>query len=245
MFHRVAPPTSMYSMNRSSARSVRAKSSRSVISSSLNPRRMTLLILTGPSPASRAARMPAMMSSWRVLRAKAASRSGRSVSRLTVTRWRPASRSSSATGASRTPLVVRARSRTPGTPRSDRTSEGSSCRSSGSPPVSLTLETPSDVNKPVSRTSSSNVRIDSRGKPGVVGFRHAIPAAEIAAVRDREAKTAEGTREGIAHRVVHSAVRMPAGMVPPAAVGSTHASEPSAYRSRFQIGTRDLSSSIT
>src|SRR5262245_42270555 len=81
-------------------------------------------------------------------------------------------------------------------------------------------------------------------KPGVVRLRHAIAAAEVAAIGHREAQAAERPREGIAHRLDHSGAGAMAGTVPPGAVGSTHASDPSLYRSRFQIGTRRLSSSM-
>src|SRR6266550_2449106 len=64
---RVAPPTSMYSMNRTSASWARANSIRSVSSSSLNPRITTALSLSLAKPACRAAAMPSSTSACRVL----------------------------------------------------------------------------------------------------------------------------------------------------------------------------------
>jgi hypothetical protein len=64
-------------------------------------------------------------------------------------------------------------------------------------------------------------------QPGVFRLGHAIAAAEVAAIGDRESQAAERPREGIAHGGDHSGVRAMAGTVPPGAVGSTHASDPS------------------
>ena len=52
---------------------------------------------------------------------------------------------------------------TPGLLASMAVSVGRSCRSNGSPPVSRTLSTPSDVKMPTRRAISSNVRMDCLG----------------------------------------------------------------------------------
>ena len=161
--HAVAPPTSMYSMNRTSASCARANSMRSTSSSSFTPRMTTVLILSRSKPVARAATMPARTSACRSVRAISRIRSGRRVSRLTVMRPRPALRNSTACFASKRPFVVIARSRTPGTAASIRVSAGKSCRSNGSPPVRRTLSAPSEVKTPTSRVISSNVRMDCLG----------------------------------------------------------------------------------
>ena len=124
--HAVAPPTSMYSMNRTSASCVRANSIRSTSSSSFTRRMTTVLIFSRSNPAARAAAMPARTSACRSVRAMSRIRSGRSVSRLTVMRPRPARRNSLACFASSRPFVVMARSRTPGTAASICVSAGKS-----------------------------------------------------------------------------------------------------------------------
>src|SRR5260370_34522519 len=160
---RVAPPTSMYSMKRTSASCVRANSIRSPSSSSLTPRITTAFSLIFPSPAWRAATIPAITSAWRALFANARIRSGRKVSRLTVTRCRPAARRAAAWVASSSPLVVIARSVIRASRAISATRVGRSWRSNGSPPVSRTFVTPSPANTGTSRAISSNVRIDARG----------------------------------------------------------------------------------
>ena len=60
--HRVAPPTSIYSMKRTSAPTRFPNSSRSTNSSSLNPRITTELIFTLANPDAAACSIPAMMS---------------------------------------------------------------------------------------------------------------------------------------------------------------------------------------
>src|SRR6058998_3794661 len=153
----------MYSMNRTSASWARANSIRSVSSSSLNPRITTALSLSLAKPACRAAARPPSTSACRALLANASMRSGRNVSRLTVTRCRPAVRNSAACFPSSKPLVVMARSRIRGLRAIIATSVERSWRSSGSPPVSRTLCTPRLANTPVSRSISSKVRIEVRG----------------------------------------------------------------------------------
>src|SRR5260370_10333 len=153
----------MYSMKRTSASCVRANSIRSPSSSSLNPRITTAFSLIFPNPAWRAATIPATTSAWRALFANASIRSGRKVSRLTVTRCRPAARRAAAWVASSSPLVVIARSVIRASRAISATRVGRSWRSNGSPPVSRTFVTPSPANTGTSRAISSNVRIDARG----------------------------------------------------------------------------------
>jgi hypothetical protein len=80
-----------------------------------------------------------------------------------LTRRSPAAASARAWRASSTPFVVSERSSTPGTSASMRTSAGRSRRTSGSPPVSRTLRTPTEARIPTSRRISSKVSMRSRG----------------------------------------------------------------------------------
>ncbi len=89
----VAPPTSMYSMKRTSAGTVLPNSMRSTSSSSLTPRITTLSSLVSAKPACGTARMAAITRSCPSRLVSARKRSGRNVSRLTVSRRRPAARS--------------------------------------------------------------------------------------------------------------------------------------------------------
>ncbi len=160
---RVAPPTSMYSMKRTSAPRSLAKSIKSLSSSSLYSRITTVLILRGFNPPSAAASIPSSTSWRRSRRVSCSNRCGRSVSRLTLTRSSPALRSDSACFASNTPLVVMLRSPTSGFAATRSTTSTTSRRSSGSPPVSRTLSTPSSLKTSTSSPISSTVRISSRG----------------------------------------------------------------------------------
>ena len=116
-----------------------------------------------PKPARASDAMPSSTRACVVRRVSATKRAGSSVSRLTVTRCRPAAFNDAACSASRTPLVVIARSRRPGLAASGWISAGRSRRSNGSPPVSRTLSTPSAMNTSTSRLISSNCNISSRG----------------------------------------------------------------------------------
>ena len=100
----------MNSMKRTSTSCSRPNRARSTISSSLTPRSMTALILTGEKPASFAASMPSSTRSNSSRRVISRNRSARNVSRLMLTRSRPASRSSCATSRNVAPLVVSERS---------------------------------------------------------------------------------------------------------------------------------------
>ncbi len=159
----MAPPTSMYSMKRTSSFRSMPNRNRSAVSSSLKPRVRTAFSFVPVNPSSASASMPRSTVSRRTLRPNVRKRSARSVSRETVTRWSPATRNAEAWRGSNTALVVRARSDTPGTPASRRTRSGRSCRNSGSPPVRRSLSTPNAQNTRVRRSSSSNVRMEERG----------------------------------------------------------------------------------
>ena len=86
---RVAPPTSMYSMNRTSAFSGLPYSTRSISSSSLTPWMTTRVDLETPNTRCAAA-MPSWTRASSSNRVSATKRSAWSVSRLTVIRPRPA-----------------------------------------------------------------------------------------------------------------------------------------------------------
>ena len=172
----------MNSMKRSSTPVRRAQSARGTISSSFTPRSTTALIFTGEKPASLAASMPSSTlgsSSRRVMRANL---SRWSVSRLMLTRSRPAWRSSWASSRNVAPFVVIDRSGLPpaygdgalaGTrsTASMRTSTGRWARTVGSPPVSRNPSTPNrSTNRRARRVISSNVSTSLRGS-------HCIPSS--------------------------------------------------------------------
>ena len=117
----------------------RAKSANS---SSLVPRIVTQLTLSEPRPAashSSSPRSTVESSPVRVMRRK---RSGRRLSRLIVTRSRPASFSGRASSFISMPLVVNERSSMPCTLRRSLTRSTNPCRTVGSPPVSLNRRIP-------------------------------------------------------------------------------------------------------
>ena len=74
----------------------------------------------------------------------------------------------------------------PGLAATIRTSVAISRRSSGSPPVRRTLSTPSDRNTSTSALISSKCSTSSRGSHDVVVLRHAVFAAQVAAIGDRQ-----------------------------------------------------------
>ena len=67
-----------------------------------------------------------------------------------------------------------------------RSARGRSRRTSGSPPVMRSLVTPSDAATRTKRSISSKSRISSRGHELHALFRHAVEAADVAAVRDAD-----------------------------------------------------------
>ncbi|MNV78698.1 hypothetical protein D3C71_1722040 [compost metagenome] len=155
-------PTSMYSMKRSVVPVPRKWRAMGKISWSLVPRLTTMLTLMCDSPAACAASMPASTSatgkSTSFMRRNTASSRP---SRLTVTRFRPASFSALALRASSDPLVVSVRSgASPSTVRSwasCATSASRFLRSRGSPPVRRILRTPCARKSFASRVISSKL----------------------------------------------------------------------------------------
>ena len=135
----------------------------STSSSSLTPRMTTVSILTTSKCAAASAR-PARTASSASKRVSSRKRSGRSVSRLTVMRCRPAARSASARSGSSTPLV-REREIPDGRLGGQQPHEGSarSVRSSGSPPVMRTRSTPALAKTSTRKPISSNVRMSFLG----------------------------------------------------------------------------------
>ncbi|KGS53727.1 molybdenum cofactor biosynthesis A domain protein [Burkholderia pseudomallei MSHR5609] len=130
-------------MNARSSRCARAKRTRSSTSSSLRPRRITQFSLMRRNPARFAAAMPAGTSRRRPVRVNVPKRSSRRLSRLMLTRARPAAFNGAANCARRAPLVVRASSSSPGRRAMRSTSVVKPGRTSGSPPVSRIRRTPS------------------------------------------------------------------------------------------------------
>ena len=124
-----------------------------------------------------------------------------SESRLTVTRCRPASRSARAFRASSEPFVVSVRSRPPRPARASRSGARGSRRSSGSPPVSRIFSTPCSLKIRASRVISSKLSTSLARQELVVRaedvLRHAVRAAEVAAVGDRDAQVAQRPRERV------------------------------------------------
>ena len=114
-----------------------------------------MLILTGANPAAKAASRPASVSSRRPPRVMRAKRSGSRLSRLMLTRLRPAAASSSANFGSRTPLVVSEMSWMPLVRLSMPTKSAQPSRTSGSPPVMRTLVMPTSAATRAKAASSS------------------------------------------------------------------------------------------
>ena len=131
---------------------------------SFSPRRTTMLIFTGASPAASAASIPAST------RATGNSTSfmhlntvSSSESRLTVTRFSPAAASAGACSASSEPFVVSVRSMS-GICASIPTSTSRPRRMSGSPPVRRIFFVPRLAKTAASLASSSKVRSCSFGR---------------------------------------------------------------------------------
>ena len=124
-------------------------------------------------------------------------------SRLTVTRCSPASLSAAALRASSEPLVVSVRSS--GWPSGVRSAASISTRrsrflrSSGSPPVSRILRTPARRTGRASagrspRSSAARMRQEHVSLVEDL-LRHAVAAAEVAAIGDRDAQVAQRPRQ--------------------------------------------------
>ena len=144
-------------------------------------------------------------------RRMAAKRSGRSESQLMLTRRSPARASSGAILASAVPLVVNARSSNPSA-ASRSTRQGSPLRTSGSPPVRRTERTPSPRATPATRVISSKVRRSSCSEEGQPLLGHAVDAAQVAAIGDRDPQVVVDPPVGVdqrpleRHRLRHRAL---------------------------------------
>ncbi len=187
----------MYSMKRTMNSGPRKYRAMGRISSSLIPRFTTMLILLmGVKPAERAASIPRSTrctgKSTSFIARKVASSSA---STLTVRRRRPAARKACASSKSREPFVVRVRSRRLSMAASEETRRWSSRRNRGSPPVSRIFSVPS----PAKRRGQAGDFLESQHvvlRQKVVAasedrLGHAIAAAEIAAIRHRDAQIAQ------------------------------------------------------
>lgn len=116
------------------------------------------------NPARFAAAMPAGTSRRRPVRVNAPKRSSRRLSRLMLTRARPAAFNGAANCARRAPLVVRASSSSPGRRAMRSTSVVKPGRTSGSPPVSRIRRTPSATHAHARAASASSVSTSERGR---------------------------------------------------------------------------------
>ncbi len=171
------------------------------ISASLTPLSATMLILT-LSPAFCAASIPAITLSRSPRRVIALNFSRSRVSRETLMRRTPQLASSSACAASCEPLVVSvSSSRSPDARWRDRSLNRLMMlrRTSGSPPVILSLRVPRATKVLQRRSSSSSVSRSRLGQESHV-LRHAIDAAEVAAVGHRDADIADPPAERIDQR---------------------------------------------
>ena len=158
----------------------------SASSSSLTPRSATALILT-PSPAASAAARPSRTCSSRPQRVISVNLSLSSVSIETLIRRTPAAYRSSANRASWLPLVVSVSSSSAPSPRCRprrSISQRMLRRTRGSPPVRRSLRTPRStkaLHKPVELFEGQHLRLRQERHR----FRHAVDAAEVATVGDR------------------------------------------------------------
>ena len=127
--------------------------------------------------------------------------SGSSVSRLMFSRCRPASRSACACSASRMPLVVSAMSSMPGDRRpASRRAGARSCRTSGSPPVSRSLlhaQLRHDADEALDLLERQNLA--PRLEAHVLG-RHAVEAADVAAIGDADPQIGVHAAEAVDQR---------------------------------------------
>ena len=80
-------------------------------------------------------------------------------------------------------------------------------RSSGSPPVSRILSTPSDEEDVDQRADLLEVQHVLARQPDVVVLRHAVFAAQVAAVGDRQPQVAQRPPEAIEHSIIEFRIR--------------------------------------
>ena len=170
---------------------------RSSISSSLMSRSATVLILIS-SPALAAASMPRSTCARSPLRVMSLNFAGSSVSSETLMRATPQAASASACCASWLPLVVSVSSSRPWPKCRDSRSISHMMfrRTSGSPPVSLQLAHAArdeGARQPVDLLEAQQILARQEGH----GLGHAIDAAEVAAVGDRDAQIGDMPAEGV------------------------------------------------
>ena len=176
-----------------------------------------MLILSGVSPASSAASIPSSTrATGKSIPFIAPKTASSSESRLTVTRRRPASASGRASARRAAPFVVRVRSsRRPSVVRRAARrsmSTGRSRRTSGSPPVIRSFSTPERRERPGGALDllerEDLVARQERVVAAEHFLRHAVRAAEVAAVGDRDAQVVERPSESI-ERFHEAAYRTP------------------------------------
>ena len=151
-------------------------------------------------PRRRAAAIPASTCACVSRPASAENLSGRSVSRLSVTRCNPAARSASPCSANRTPLVVSARSRIRGLAASIRTSCGKIAaqqRFAPRKPHVLNAQRRKHLDQP--RNFLKCQQFLPR-QPDILLLRHAVVAAQVAPVGDRNAQAAQRTAQHVSQR---------------------------------------------
>src|SRR5438876_335919 len=207
-------PTSMYSMKRAMWPLERQRSAIGRMSRSLTPRFTTMLTFTGERPAAAAASMLsstfATGKSTSFMARKVASSSE---SRLTVTRSRPACARACAFLARSEPLVVKVSSTSSSS--SIATRRWRSRRTSGSPPVRrgedpphqrlasreadlLHAQADEDARQPRDLLEAEDGAVRQERVTGVEHLaRHAVHAAEVAAVGDRDAQVVHRAPERV------------------------------------------------
>ena len=209
-------------MNRTIRPVSRAKAAKSRISSSLRPRTSTTFTLSGASPAASAASMAARTTARSPRRRIAANRSARSESQLTFTRRSPAP---PAAGRRVAPAASRWWSwrgrRSPRSPVGPRDRD-SPRRTSGSPPVSRTEVTPSAAGHRRHPDDLVEGEQCSAGQEGHAVLGHAVDAAEVAPVGDRDAQVVVDPAVGVDQRAARSAWPRPGPRAVRAASPSMH-----------------------
>ena len=195
--HPVAPPTSMYSMKRTSPRWSEANSKRSTSSSSLNPRITTVSSFSGRSPAAFAAVIPSRTASSPSRRVSERNRSGRKVSRLTVIRCRPASLSAAGLTGEEDPVGGQGDVLDPRDDRNQPDQFGQVAADQRLPAGDPELPHP-ERREPLDdeRRLVETQEVLPR-QPHILLLRHAVLATEVAAVGDREAQAAERPAEPV------------------------------------------------
>ena len=169
--------------------------------------RMTTVSSFSPGKRGAAVAMPSRTRPSSCERVSASNRSACTVSRLTVTRCSPAAFSAAAAGARSTPLVVRARSRKPGFCASLATRSGeipAQQRLTAGEADLVDAQTDEEVGQPINLLELQDV---FAGKPEILRLRHAVAAAEVAPVGDRQAEIAERTMVLVVQHGLEPALR--------------------------------------